>query len=481
MSYNEQLLKDLFTDWSGAEAESVTALPQAGSNRRYFRLRGGGKQAVGTYGSDLRENRAFVAIARAATRNGAPVPQVYAVAGDGLHYLQEDIGDVSLYSLLGTPQTPALLKKTMEQLAFMQVKGLDGLDYSQCYPAESFDRRSIFWDLNYFKYNFLKLMQVEFDELRLEQDFETLAARLLQPESRYFMYRDFQSRNVMLSPAGDIRFIDFQGGRHGPLAYDAASFLFQVRANFNEESKAVLLEHYLHALEQLIPVDRQEFTQELYAFAFFKGLQNLGTYGYRGLFEHKAMFLQSIPQALANLRKLIESHKADHLSTNYLFELIQDIGDSHPLLLSAHQPAPSATAALTIVVTSFSYKKGYPLDFSGNGGGFVVDCRGINNPGRRPDFRALTGRDQAVIDYLEQASRATELLQHVFATLDISVSNYIERGFTDLSVAFGCTGGQHRSVYCAEQTARYLARKYKVNIRLVHREQGIEQFIPAGL
>ncbi len=509
MLHSEEIIKNLFEHWAGSPAENIMALPQAGSNRRYFRISGGGKQAVATYGNSLPENKAFVEIARVCAHNGVPVPAIYAVATDGLHYLQEDLGDTSLYSLLNTPEAPALLQQAMEQLAFMQVKGLQGFDYACCYPAEHFDRRSIFWDLNYFKYNFLKLTKIDFDEKRLEDDFETLAGTLLQADGSFFMYRDFQSRNVMVTPDGKVRFIDFQGGRCGPPAYDVASFLFQARANFDDNTRATLLRHYLNALEKLTNVDRQAFTRQVYTFAFFKGLQNLGTYGYRGLFEHKALFLQSIPQALANLRTLIDGHKLDHLSTGYLFELIKlrITGDElrvtgekvpQPTVIARRPQVDEANSSLTkqsslitsdaasaslqllITVSSFSYKEGYPIDYSGNGGGFVFDCRGINNPGRRPDFSMLTGRDKAVMDYLETSSRVGEFLQHVFDTLDISVGNYIERGFTSLSVAFGCTGGQHRSVYCAEQTAHYLSKKYAVNIRLVHREQGIEQFIPAA-
>ncbi len=500
MLHSEEIIKNLFEHWAGSPAENIMALPQAGSNRRYFRISGGGKQAVATYGNSLPENKAFVEIARVCAHNGVPVPAIYAVATDGLHYLQEDLGDTSLYSLLNTPEAPALLQQAMEQLAFMQVKGLQGFDYACCYPAEHFDRRSIFWDLNYFKYNFLKLTKIDFDEKRLEDDFETLAGTLLQADGSFFMYRDFQSRNVMVTPDGKVRFIDFQGGRCGPPAYDVASFLFQARANFDDNTRATLLRHYLNALEKLTNVDRQAFTRQVYTFAFFKGLQNLGTYGYRGLFEHKALFLQSIPQALANLRTLIDEHKLDHLSTGYLFELInnnyelqitnyelQRTGQETDCFVPRNDGADEANSSLIthhssllITVSSFSYKEGYPIDYSGNGGGFVFDCRGINNPGRRPDFSMLTGRDKAVMDYLETSSRVGEFLQHVFDTLDISVGNYIERGFTSLSVAFGCTGGQHRSVYCAEQTAHYLSKKHAVNIRLVHREQGIEQFIPAA-
>ena len=505
MSYNEQTIRDLFHSWAQAPAETVTALTAAGSDRCYFRVSGGGKQAVAAYNANKLENKAFFAIGRHAQQEGVNVPAIYAIAEDELHYLQEDLGDTSLFSLLGSGDE-LLLKKTLEALAFMQVKGLQGFDYTQCYPVESFDRQSIFWDFNYFKYNFLKFIKIDVDEVRLEEDFNRFADYLLTADPAFFMYRDFQSRNVMIHE-GKPYFIDFQGGRRGPLAYDLASFLFQVRANFSEQTKEILLQHYLNALEKLTSVNRSTFIEQLYAFAFFKGLQNLGTYGYRGLFEQKAMFAQSIPQAVHNLCALIDSGKLNHLSADYLFEVIQGyklrvtsyelqgedwrrlekVGENgfSPIFTNFHQFSPISTLhpspftlhplPLTVTVTSFSYKNGYPHDDSGNGGGFVFDCRGLNNPGRIPEFYDLNGRDREVINFLEKETTVSAFLQAVFAALDISVSNYIERGFTRLSVAFGCTGGQHRSVYCAEQTAKYLFEKYRVKVHLLHREQRIEQ------
>jgi hypothetical protein len=354
---------------------------------------------------------------------------------------------------------------------------LQGFDYTQCYPVESFDRQSLFWDLNYFKYNFLKFTQLNIDEVRLEADFNRLADYLLTADNSFFMHRDFQSRNVMIHN-GEPWFIDFQGGRRGPLAYDAASFLFQARANFSEKTRESLLQHYLNALEQLTAVNRDSFIEQWYAFAFFKALQNLGTYGYRGLFEQKAMFAQSIPQALVGLCALINSGNLNRLSCNYLLEVINNLQilcTNVPPVIARRPKADEATTPLTITVVSFSYRNGYPPDNSGNGGGFVFDCRGLSNPGRLPEFGNLNGRNLAVVDYLEKEPAVKAFLQAVFAALDISVSNYIERGFTHLAVAFGCTGGQHRSVYCAEQTAKYIVEKYKIAVRLIHREQHLEQ------
>jgi aminoglycoside/choline kinase family phosphotransferase len=467
------LLSSLFERWAEMPVWSVTALPRAGSNRMYYRISGGEKSAIGTFGSDPRENKAFLALAACLRKNKVAAPEIYAEAPDGLHYLQEDLGDLSLFNLLHTPDAPELLQQAMEQLACIQVKGAHGFDWSNAYPTEEFDARMVHFDLNYFKYNFLKFTKTNFDEWRLEDDFGKLAACLLQhPTPDYFMYRDFQSRNIMVHN-GALRFIDFQGARRGPLAYDVASFLFQSRAQFSDAQREALLQHYLRSIEKLTPVNRNDFTEQFYTFGFFRGLQTLGAYGYRGLFEKKALFVQSIPATLDNLRALIRSGKLRHLKTDYLFQIINDLhvgGETFP---------DKNPDKLTVTLHSFAFKNGYPDDFTGNGGGFVFDCRGLANPGALPEFRRLTGRDRAVADYLSQQSAVKDFLQHIFAILDNSIARYMERRFTNLSVAFGCTGGQHRSVYCAEQTAAYLAEKYDVDVRLIHREQHATSFISA--
>ena len=269
-------------------------------------------------------------------------------------------------------------------------------------------------------------------------------------------------------------FIDFQGGRRGPLAYDLASFLFQARANFSEKTREALLQHYLNTLEKFTTVHRPTFTEQLYAFAFFKSLQNLGTYGYRGLFEQKALFTQSIAQTVATLCNLINNNNLKQLSCNYLFEIINNLQLCSTTEAQSDVPE---NRKLAVTLYSFAYRNGYPRDSSGNNGGFVFDCRSLSNPGRLPELSNLTGRDKEVIDFLANETAVQTFLQLVFATLDISIGNYIERGFTHLAVAFGCTGGQHRSVYCAEQTAKYLVEKHKIAVRLVHREQRIEQLL----
>ncbi|MDR2448426.1 MAG: phosphotransferase [Prevotellaceae bacterium] len=466
------VLSSLFEQYAGIPLESLTALPRAGSNRVYYRITGGGKSAIGAFGSDPRENRAFLTLAACLRKNGVAAPEIYAEAPDGLHYLQEDLGNLSLFALLHTPEAPGLLQQAMAQLAHMQVKGAQGFDWSNACPTSTFDERTVCFDLHYFKYNFLKCIKTDFNEWQLEDDFDKLAACLLQCPKDYFMYRDFQSRNIMVRH-GALRFIDFQGARRGPLAYDVASFLFQSRARFSDAQRETLLHHYIDCVKKLTPVNRSDLVTQFYTFGFFRGLQTLGTYGYRGLFEKKALFRQSIPATLNNLQALIRSGKLGRLKTGYLFQLVNGL----------HFPdenfPPKHPGKLTVTVHSFSFRNGYPDDTTEHGGGFVFDCRGLVNPGAAPEFRNLTGRDRAVADYLAQQPDVSAFLQHTFVLLDRSVARYMERGFTHLSVAFGCTGGQHRSVYCAEQMAAYLAGKYNVDIRLVHREQRVAQFIPA--
>jgi aminoglycoside/choline kinase family phosphotransferase len=470
--YSTVVLSSLFEQWAKAPAESVVALPRAGSDRIYCRITGSGKSAIGAFGSNLRENKAFIALAACLRKNSIAAPKVYAEAPDGLHYLQEDLGDLSLFTVLHTSEAPALLRQALAQLACMQVKGAQGFDWSNAYPTDAFDERTVLFDLHYFKYNFLKFAQADFDEWPLEDDFGKLAACLLQCPKEYFMYRDFQSRNIMLCD-GVLRFIDFQGARRGPLAYDVASFLFQSRAQFSEMQRETLLQYYLDRIAQLTPIDRNELTRQFYTFGFFRGLQTLGAYGFRGLFEKKALFLQSIPATLDNLKALIGSGKLSHLNTDYLFSLLNNL----------HFPVEDLpynySGKLTVTLHSFAFKYGYPYDFTGNGGGFVFDCRALANPARLPELQHLTGRDKAVADYLAQQPDVNDFLSHVSAILDHSITHYTARRFTHLSVAFGCTGGQHRSVYCAEQMAARLAEKYNVDIRLIHREQHIAQFIPA--
>ena len=475
-------LKELFGRYTGADAQSVIRLTAAGSNRVYYRLStSDGKTVVGVEGTNSDENRAFLTIGRHLRAAGLPVPEILAVSDSGMYYLLQDLGDESLFGLMESareggiysPAQTALLEKVMCLLPDIQFKGGDGLDYSVCFPCESFDRRSIFWDLNYFKYSFLKATGLEFHEARLEDDFEKLATVLLA-DAPYntFMYRDFQARNVMLFN-GEPWFIDFQGGRRGPVEYDVASFLWQARAAYPASLREHLIDTYIESLGRYRKVDAAAFRKGLMHFVLFRTLQVLGAYGFRGYFERKQHFIESIPQAIGNLKDLLNAGVGAK-EYPYLVEVLRG-------LVGLPQFAPASAPAdgkLTVRVMSFSYRKGgIPEDNSGNGGGFVFDCRAMHNPGKYDQYKKITGADAPVIEFLESQGEVQRYLENVFGLVDPAVDKYIERGFLNLMVAFGCTGGQHRSLYCANHLVEHLKEKYadRIHIVLEHREQKVRK------
>lgn len=469
-------LQNLYESYIGSSPKDIVELPASGSNRRYFRLTG--KQSIiGAIGTCKQENEAFIYMAKHFKSKGLPTPELFAVSDDKMSYLQQDLGDLSLFAAIEKGRLTRsfgndekeLLTKVIRLLPDIQFKGAEGFDYSKCYPAPEFDMRSIMWDLNYFKYCFLKATGLEFQEDLLEDDFQAMAKTLLQVDSETFMYRDFQSRNVMIHN-GEPWFIDFQGGRKGPYYYDLASFLWQAKANFPDSLRYELIEQYIDALKKYKVVDTATFYTQLRHFVLFRTLQVLGAYGFRGYFEKKPHFMQSVPFAIANLRQLISTPFAEY---PYLSELLAKLVDMKQFSDEMQRHA------LKLKVFSFAYKKGIPNDTSGNGGGFVFDCRAINNPGKYERYKPFTGLDAQVIKYLEDDGGILKFLDHVYELVDSSVSCYIERRFTSLMVSFGCTGGQHRSVYCAQHLAEHVSKKFGIQVELVHREQDIEQTFPA--
>ena len=471
-------------------------IAQQGSNRVYTRERDAeGRSIIRVEGTNRDENHAFVVMARHFRAKGLPVPEILSVSADEMSYTQEDLGDTLLFDAIRhgretgcfLPEERQLLEKTIRALAHIQTEGAEGMDWSVCFPIPAMDERSVRWDLNYWKYCFLKGTKVEFSEPLLEDDFDRLTATVLAQPCDAFLYRDLQSRNVMIRD-GEPYFIDFQGGRKGPTQYDVASFLWQARANIPAPLREELTEAYLEELveclkskdERLlsaagIAAFKKEWRAALPHFVLFRTLQVLGAYGYRGYFERKPHFLQSIPNALRNLQELFAAQSA--LQTDYpcLCFLASEIGSVTASGNHSVVPVLANAKALTVTVYSFSFKKGIPADESGNGGGYVFDCRSTHNPGKYEEYKQLTGLDQPVIDFLEQDGEITVFLDSVDKLLDHHVERYIARGFTHLQVAFGCTGGQHRSVYCAEHVAHRLYEKYGVNVHLFHRERGIER------
>ena len=465
-------LISLFTEYTGKNNPNIEALPTSGSNRKYYRLQQDEISLIGVNGESIEENSAFIHLARHFHKNGLNVPKVVAVSDDKIFYLQQDLGDSILFdSIKGGRLTGVfsrgekeLLHKTISKLAEFQVKGADGLDFNICYPLSEFNRRSVLWDLNYFKYNFLKTTGLEFSEDRLENDFEKIAEVLLKDKSETFMYRDFQSRNVIIFE-GEPYFIDFQGGRKGPVFYDVASFLWQAKANFPSDLRDELIQTYITSLMKFQDVDVSEFIENLRQYVLFRTLQVLGAYGFRGYFEKKPHFIQSVPFALNNLSELLEDGFEEY---PYLDSLLRK-------MVNLKQFADTQKRELTVRVYSFAYKKGIPNDISGNGGGYVFDCRAINNPGKFERYSGVTGLDEPVIKFLEDDGEMIEFLENIYPLVDKHIKRYIDRGFTDLMISFGCTGGQHRSVYAAQHVAEHISKEFGVKVSLVHREQNLEQ------
>ena len=469
-------LKDLFESYTGQKVTETEEINSSGSNRRYFRLKGGNISVIGVVGTNVEENNAFVKLARHFIEKGIRVPKVLKVSEDGMRYIQEDLGDDQLYKLVShgresgeySSYESMLLCRTMETLPKIQFKGAQGLDWSVCYPDPAFNGRMVMFDLNYFKYCFLKATGLEFNETRLQDDLEKLKDDLLKDEGHEaFMYRDFQARNVMVKD-GEPYFIDFQGGRRGPIYYDVASFVWQARSRYPENLRKEMVQTYLTALKGYTEVDEAVFYERLRLFVLFRTLQVLGAYGFRGYFEKKPHFLASVPYALSNLRKLLQKPFVEY---PYLNEILTTLATMPQFNNIAEDKR------LEVRIFSFAYKKGIPVDTTGNGGGYVFDCRAINNPGKYEHYRQFTGLDQEVIKFLEDDGGVTKFLDHVYYMVDSHVKRFMERKFTHMQVCFGCTGGQHRSVYCAEHLARHLSDSFDIKVTLCHRELDIERIL----
>lgn len=473
MNLIEQI-KILFEKWSGEKVISFSPLPPSASPRKYYRISGSAKTAIAAFNHDLYENRAFIYLSKHFAKSKLSVPKIFSTDLKNDIYLLEDFGNNTLFSLLEQTRNEnelsneviELYKKSIEHLTLFQVKGSKKLDYTKCFPRAKFDRQSMLWDLSYFKYYFLKLAGISFDEQKLEDDFNTLTLFLLQTDCNNFMYRDFNSRNIMIKD-GEPFFIDYQGGRKGALQYDIASLLLDSKANIPVKYRAQFLEHYIASVSKLKTINKKEFTKYLNGYALLRLMQMFGAYGYRGYFEGKAHFLKSIPYAISNLELLFSNSKIRNtLKLNELYSALDKMIVSKELMV--YKSNDRTDTKLTVSINSFSYKKKIPQDLTGNGGGFVFDCRAIPNPGRFEEYKAYNGTNKNVQDFLDSQPEAQYFLKESFDLVDRSVANYLASGFTDLMVNYGCTGGQHRSVYCAQKLAGHLSDKFDVNIKLNH-------------
>lgn len=509
-------LIELYTEWAGAEPAGVEKLPVQGSNRAYYRLTDAdGMSVVGCVGTSRDENHAFIYLARHFAKRRIPVPKLLAVSGDELRYLQEDLGKQSLFDAIRggreaggryNQREKRLLVSAIRELPNIQLRGARGLDWSNCYPQPEFDIDSALFDLNYFKYCFLKPTELDFHELKLEANFRLFAKDLTSEPMDSFLYRDFQARNIMLDANDHPYFIDFQGGRKGPFYYDLASFLWQASAKYSFKLRRELVYEYYDALKNYTEVPSvRHFVNRLSLFVLFRTLQVLGAYGFRGYFERKKHFLDSIPPAIQNLRDVLKMGEKV-FPYPYMLEMLrrltelprfaqleqpavnradgfritaQNIYRAHPQDGPATYSKYDGKGPLVVRVYSFSYRKGIPEDPSGNGGGYVFDCRSTHNPGRYEPYKKLTGLDEPVIRFLEDDGEILQFLESVYRLADHHVKRYIQRGFTSLMFSFGCTGGQHRSVYSAQHLAEHLHNKFGVEVIVNHREQNICQVLEA--
>lgn len=473
-------IENLFRSINNDELKRIEKLPQSGSDRIYFRLYTGNSTFIATFNLHIKENETFIYFSRHFKKAGLPMPDIFAINNEQTLYIQEDLGTESLLDNLEkygqSPTTYNLYKKTLHQLARVQIFGDNGLDYSKCLTAREFGRQAILSDLLYFKYYFLDTLKTPYDKQALLDDFESLSTFLDNSSHKYFLFRDFQSRNVIVKDES-VSFIDYQGGMKGALQYDVASLLWQAKANLSEDWKSSLLNDYIDEVEILLDkkIDRALFISQFNGYVLIRLLQVLGAYGFRGLFERKAHFLTSIPLALRNLKFFLENNDLGIEVPQ--FRKMLELVTSNEVIERFTPIRATEDTPLVVKICSFSYKKGCPADNTGNGGGFQFDMRGILNPGRFEEYKYLTGRDKEVKDFLEQKTKITDFLNSVFDIVDIAVEDYIKRGFENLLVGFGCTGGQHRSVYAADALARHLKNKFGIKVELCHLVQDAKNWI----
>lgn len=473
------LIRNIFIEWNGKKADFIQKLPQTASYREYYRISFNGNTVIGVFNEDLKENEAFISFSNTFQGLDLNVPKVLRTDLENSVYLLSDLGDKTLYSIIhskkhnynSSPELIALYKNALEHLQRFQIIADKKIDYNYCYPRAKFDRQSILWDLNYFKYDFLKLGKIGFDEQLLENEFQKFSEFVASVNTDYFLYRDFQSRNIMVKD-DEIYFIDYQGGRKGALQYDVASLLYDAKAEIPNILREELLNHYLDKLESNYGLSRAEFIKSYYAFVLIRIMQAMGAYGFRGLFEKKVHLIKSILPARKNLKYLLENGKLD-FDIPHLHQVFENIIISDEFNIYEDRVLPNNK--LSITITSFSYKREIPIDLADNGGGYIFDCRGLNNPGRLLEFKLLNGRSKKVIKFLKENSDADDFISNTYPLVDSTIETYLKRGFKNLMINFGCTGGQHRSVYCADEMFKYLKNKYDINVFLSHIEQGIKE------
>ncbi|HQW83102.1 MAG TPA: phosphotransferase, partial [Ferruginibacter sp.] len=361
-------IKELFSTFSKTEVTAIDKLPQAGSERHYYRLHTAKKTFIAAHGANLKENETFIYFSKHFKHKDLAVPEIFCINNQKDIYIQEDFGTDSLLDHLEnkgfSDEVYNLYKKSLQLLAQLQVKGHEGLDYNQCLTNTVFGKQAIMADLLYFKYYFLDALRKPYNKQKLIDDFEALSNYLSHTEYKYFMFRDFQSRNIMISKDGSAHFIDYQGGMQGAPQYDVASLLWQARANLNDEWKSRLLEDYIFGFEQTLGklIDKETFRSQYNGYVLIRLLQVLGAYGFRGLFERKAHFLTSIPLALQNLKWFVNNQTLGIALPE--FKRVLDICISEDVIEEFTPIQATKETPLIVTINSFSYKKGIPKDIS---------------------------------------------------------------------------------------------------------------------
>ena len=466
-------LSNLFEKTFKEKITAIEDIKSDGSNRKILRLKNTNRSVVGFFGPDKSENNAFVSFSKHFKNQSLPVPEIFAYEPLNKIYLETDLGNETLFDFLEKhrknsdldSETISYYKKSLKWLSFFQIKALENFDFENCYPRQAFDRQSIMWDLNYFKYYFAKLAGIPFNEEKLENDFILFSDFLVKTRSDFFLYRDFQSRNIMIKN-NETWFIDYQGGRKGALQYDVASLLYDAKADINPELREELLIYYLFLPEIKKAISKEEFIAFYYPYVIIRIMQALGAYGLRGFYEKKTHFLQSVPYAIKNLEWIIEN-------TNCLKEYSEMLKIFKRIISSSQlRQFTKRKLGLNLKIYSFSYKNGIPQDYSGHNGGFVFDCRCLPNPGKEEKYKELTGKDIEVIRYFEEKKEVSNFFDKAVSLIEQAVSNYSSRNFTDLSVCFGCTGGRHRSVYMADKLYSVFKGRKNISPMVKHMELG---------
>lgn len=476
-------LVELFETTFAEKVIQIEHIPASASDRRYVRMASENRNIIGSYNSNKKENIAFVAFTKHFIKKGIAVPAILAENLEQDIYLLEDLGNQTLLQYLNQERTSEtfpssvfdLYKKAVQDLAHLQIKGDEDFNYELCSESQQFDKRAMLYDLNAFQFHFLKVVGVVYNIEKLERDFKRLIKSLTKDKDyNYFMFRDFQSRNIMIKE-GKPYYIDYQSGRKGALQYDLASLLYQAKANIPQATRNELTDIYIESVSEMIDIDKEHFKKISYTFVLLRTLQVLSTYGYRGFFQRKTHFLVSIPYAINNLEWLLENKHIPKRLPELKSVIRQLTKMQH--LRTMNDKYPNGASNLTVTINSFSYKRAIPTDESGNGGGFVFDCRSIHNPGRYEPYKKLTGRDESVQQFLETKSEIPVFLESVFTLVDAAVKKYIDRDFTNLMVSFGCTGGQHRSVYSTDALAKHLQEKFNISVKVNHIEQELKNWI----